>query len=216
MTFTNTLSAHRKHSCSLQVPPLPARACHFLLSNKGEPGNTRLSSVPLPVAGHIIFSGLTQPTLQESKLVGFVLNLKPPVTKTSPKSSTQHFPGNSVRKSDWGYARGMDVCYIPAINDTKELPRTLTRKTAGNRNNVWRWGNIAKLKLISWHIDRGSIVPHNEVRTSHTMSKGPGGPGTRVQMWRHAQSCHPWVCQCVFPKEMHQGVRFLRSTSRKQ
>lgn len=62
---------------------------------------------------------------------------------------------------------------------TKELPQTFTRKTLSNMNS----GDeaTAKLKLISRHSDRGSIVPHDEVKTSHAISKGPGQPGTRGQ-----------------------------------
>lgn len=44
----------------------------------------------------------------------------------------------------------------------KSFPQTCTRKTPGVLNSAWRWSNITKLKLISWHVDRGSIVLWSE------------------------------------------------------
>lgn len=102
-----------KTNCLLPIPllhtekipapykSLPAQACHFLLGTDGEPGNTGLSSFVLPVLYQLpaTFQVSHNPAPEEPTLVGFVLNLKPPVIKTSPKRSTQHFPGNSGRKS---------------------------------------------------------------------------------------------------------------------
>lgn len=62
---------------------------------------------------------------------------------------------------------------------TKERPQTFTRKTLSNMNS----GDEApsKLKLIGWYSDRGSIVLHDEVKTSRAIQKALGSPGTRGQ-----------------------------------
>lgn len=99
-------------------------------------------------------------------------------------------------------AKWRDVCCI----STKERPQTFTRKTLSNMNS----GDEApsKLKLIGWHSDRGSIVPHDEVKTSRAISKGPGQPryqGARVSTC----SVVPWFGDVCSPREMQQGFKFL-------
>ena len=112
-------------------------------------------------------------------LVRSVLNFNTLGIKTSTKRSAQHFPPTQLWKirqtgkgSTWvpshftegaGGRRGPEggsesTSYIRF----QTSPRIRTQKTLDNLDSTHRWSNNAKLKLISWHVNRGSIVPCNE------------------------------------------------------
>jgi hypothetical protein len=133
-----------------------------------------------------------------------------------------------------GKGKGSEsTSYISSLKTKapKSFPRTRAGKTPSNVNGAWKWSNITKLKLISWHVDRGSIVLRGEaikVRVHHTPCRKAllGSPGTRG--WGRALSCQQhgshqggYVCCYV---HIHQrtggktciGLEFLKWTLKKQ
>lgn len=112
-------------------------------------------------------------------LVRFVLKFNTPGIKTSPKRSAQHFPPTQLWKIR---QRGKGSSWVPShftegtggrrgpeggSESTSPIrfqtfPRIRTQKTLDNLDSTHRWSNNAKLKLISWHVNRGSIVPRSE------------------------------------------------------
>ena len=129
-------------------------------------------------------------------LVRFVLDFNTLVIKTSLKRRAQHFPPEQLWKNQAkrkrvrlgplqltegaGGRRGPEGGSesISSIRFQTFL-RIRTQKTLDNLDSTSRRSNIAKLKLISWHVNRGSIVPHSEAIKGHRthMSRGTWQPG---------------------------------------
>lgn len=131
-------------------------------------------------------------------LVRFVLNFNTLVIKTSPKRRAKHFPPKQLWKIR---QRGKGSTWVPSqltegaggrrgpeggSESTSSIrfqtfPRIRTQKTLDNLDGTTRWSNIAELKLISWHVNRGPVVPHSEAIKGHRthVSRGTWQPRYR-------------------------------------